>query len=237
MFEGWGMTETSPAGALAPPMGVRKGAGCVGPPMPGVRLKLVDPDTRADRVAHEDLVPFPDDSLPFDDEAAVTGEIAVQGPNVFEGYHNRPEANEQVFDDEGWFYTGDIARVDADGFLWMIDRVDDVIVVGGEDVYPATVEDALYDHPAVAEAAVVAAPHEVKGEAPVAYVVTESDADVTEAELREFTLDHVATYAHPRRIFFVETLPRGGTRKVKRYKLEERAERDTGGAVSASDKL
>jgi long-chain acyl-CoA synthetase len=237
MFEGWGMTETSPAGALAPPMGVRKGAGCVGPPMPGVRIKLVDPDTRADRVAHEDLVPFPDGSLPFDDEAAVTGEIAVKGPNVFEGYHNRPEINERVFDDDGWFYTGDIARVDADGFLWMIDRVDDVIAVGGEDVYPATVEDALYDHPAVAEAAVVAAPHEIKGEAPVAYVVAESDADVTEPELREFALDRVATYAHPRRVFFVEALPRGGTRKVKRYKLEERAEHDTGGGVSSGDEL
>jgi len=237
MFEGWGMTETSPAGALAPPMGVRKGAGCVGPPMPGVQLKLVDPETRADRVAHEDLVPFPADSLEFEDDAAVTGELAVRGPNVFAGYHDRPETNERAFDDEGWFYTGDIARVDEDGFFWVIDRADDVIIVGGENVYPAEVEDALYDHPAVAEAAVVAAPHEVKGEAPVAYVVTDPEATVDEAELREFALDRVATYAHPRRVFFAESLPRGGTRKVKRYRLEERAERDTGGGLSPSDRL
>ena len=237
MFEGWGMTETSPAGALAPPMGVRKGAGCVGPPMPGVEIKLVDPDSRADRVAHADLVPFPADSLDFDDDAAVTGEIAVRGPNVFAGYHDRPETNEAVFDDEGWFYTGDIARVDEDGFLWVVDRADDVIIVGGENVYPAEVEDALYDHPAVAEAAVVAAPHGVKGEAPVAYVVPEAGAEVDETALREFAIERVATYAHPRRVFFVDALPRGGTRKVKRYELEARAERDVDGELSSGGTL
>ena len=237
MFEGWGMTETSPAGTLTPPMGVRKGAGCVGPTMPNVEIKLVDPETREDRVAYEDLSPFPDEELDFDDAAAVTGEITVRGPNVFEGYHNRPEKNERVFDDEGWFYTGDIARVDADGFFWMVDRADDMIIVGGENVYPAEVEDALYEHPGVAEAAVVAAPHEIKGEAPVAYVVLESGAEVGEEELRRFTLDHVATYAHPRRIFFVAALPRGGTQKVQRYRLEERAERDVGGELSSSERL
>ncbi len=237
MFEGWGMTETSPAGALAPPMGVRKGAGCVGPPMPGVEIKLVDPDSRADRVAHADLVPFPADSLDFDDDAAVTGEIAVRGPNVFAGYHDRPETNGAVFDDEGWFYTGDIARVDEDGFLWVVDRADDVIIVGGENVYPAEVEDVLYDHPAVAEAAVVAAPHAVKGEAPVAYVVPEADAEVDETALRGFAIERVATYAHPRRVFFVDALPRGGTRKVKRYELEARAERDVDGELSSGGTL
>ena len=218
-------------------MGVRKGAGCVGPPMPGVEIKLVDPDSRADRVAHADLVPFPADSLDFDDDAAVTGEIAVRGPNVFAGYHDRPETNEAVFDDEGWFYTGDIARVDEDGFLWVVDRADDVIIVGGENVYPAEVEDALYDHPAVAEAAVVAAPHGVKGEAPVAYVVPEAGAEVDETALREFAIERVATYAHPRRVFFVDALPRGGTRKVKRYELEARAERDVDGELSSGGTL
>ena len=237
MFEGWGMTETSPAGTLAPPMGVRKDAGCAGPMMPNVQIKLVDPETREDRVAYEDLVPFPSDNLDFEDQGAVTGEIAVRGPNVFEGYHNRPEKNARVFDDEGWFYTDDIARVDEDGFLWMVDRADDMIIVGGENVYPAEVEDALYEHPAVAEAAIVAAPHEIKGEAPIAYVVLEDGERIGETELRRFTLDHVATYAHPRRIFFVDELPRGGTQKVQRFKLEERAERDVGGELSSSERL
>jgi long-chain acyl-CoA synthetase len=103
----------------------------------------------------------------------------------------------------------------------MVDRADDMIIAGGENIYPAEVEEGLYAHPAVAEAAVVAAPHEVKGEAPVAFVVLEEGADVTEQELREFSLDHVPTYAHPRRIFFVDELPRSATQKVQRYKLEE----------------
>jgi long-chain acyl-CoA synthetase len=119
----------------------------------------------------------------------------------------------------------------------MVDRADDMIIVGGENVYPAEVEDALYEHPAVAEAAVVAAPHEVKGEAPVAYVVCEDGEQVGEKALRRFTLDHVATYAHPRRIFVVEELPRSGTQKVQRFKLEERAERDVGGELSSSERL
>jgi len=236
MFEGYGMTETTATGAITPPMGARKAAGCAGPMMPGVEMKLVDPETREDRVAYEDLVPFPSEDLDFADERAVMGEVAIRGPMVFDGYHDRPEKNREVFDD-GWFYTKDIARVDEDAYFWIVDRADDMLIVGGENVYPAEVEDALYEHPDVAEAAVVGAPHEIKGEAPVAYVVLEPDADGNEAELRRFTLDHVATYAHPRRIFFVDELPRGGTQKVQRYKLEDRAEEDVGGELSSSDRL
>ena len=106
----------------------------------------------------------------------------------------------------------------------MVDRADDMIIAGGENIYPAEVEGALYEHPDVAEAAVVGAPHEIKGEAPVAFVVLEEGAEVSEAELREFSLDHVATYAHPRRIFFVDELPRSATQKVQRYRLEEDVE-------------
>ena len=95
-----------------------------------------------------------------------TGEIAVRGPTVFEGYYRRPEKTDAVFDDDGWFYTEDIARVDEDGYFWMVDRADDMIIAGGENIYPAEVEDALYEHPDVAEAAVVAAPHEVKARRP-----------------------------------------------------------------------
>lgn len=237
MFEGWGMTETSPAGTLVPPMGTRKGAGCVGPMMPNVELKLVDPVTREEIVAYEDIVPFPSESLDFEDEDSVTGEIAIRGPTVFEGYHDLPDKNEEVFDDEGWFYTDDIARVDEDGYFWMVDRANDMIIVGGENVFPAEVEDALYEHPAVVEAAVVAAPHETKGEAPVAYVVLEDGVGISEKELRTFTLDHVATYAHPRRIFFVDELPRGGTQKVQRFKLENKVEEFIDGELSSSERL
>jgi len=112
-----------------------------------------------------------------------------------------------------------------------------MMIAGGENVYPAEVEDALYEHPAVAEAAVVAAPHEVKGEAPVAFVVLEEGADVSEEELRRFSLDHVATYAHPRRVFFVDELPRSATQKVQRFELEEEVEGRLGGSLESSDRL
>jgi len=220
MVEGWGMTETAPAGTIEPARGVRKEAGCVGPPVADVRMKVVDPETRETKVGPDDLHPRPSDDVDWDDEEAVTGEIAITGENVFQGYYGRPEKNDEAFDDEGWFYTEDIARVDEDGYFWMVDRADDMLIVGGNNVYPAEVEDALYDHGAVAEAAVVAAPHEVKGEAPVAFVVLEGGAEVTEEELRRFALDHVPTYAHPRRVFFVDDLPRSATQKVQRFRLE-----------------
>jgi long-chain acyl-CoA synthetase len=235
MVEGWGMTETAPAGTVEPSRGVRKAAGCIGPPVPNIDLKLVDPHTRETKVGPEDLHPRPSEDIPFEDMEAVTGEIAVRGEQVFQGYHGRPEKNEAVFDDEGWFYTEDIARVDEDGYFWMVDRADDMMIVGGNNVYPAEVEDALYDHEAVAEAAVVAGPHDVKGEAPVAFVVLEEGVDATEDDLRRFALDHVPTYAHPRRVFFVEELPRSATQKVQRYQLEEALDERLDGPLTSEE--
>jgi long-chain acyl-CoA synthetase len=223
MIEGWGMTETAPAGTIEPSHGVRKAAGCIGPVLEVCDVKLVDPDTRETKVTTDQLEPFPEGDLDFEGEET-TGELAIKGPNVFEGYFKLPEKTEAVFDEDGYFVTEDIMRVDEDGYLWMVDRSDDMIIAGGENIYPAEVEDALYEHPDVAEAGVCAAPHVVKGEAPVAFVVLEEGSDVTEEELRKFTLDHVATYAHPRRIWFVDELPRSATQKVQRYRLEEMAE-------------
>ena len=237
MTEGWGMTETGPAGTVEPSRGVRKSAGCIGPVLRGIDLKLVDPETRETRVSTDQLEPHPDEDIDFTDEDQVTGEIAIRGPNVFEGYYNRPEKTREVKDDDGWFYTEDIARVDQDGYFWMVDRADDMIIAGGENIYPAEVEDALYEHPDVAEAAVVGVPHEVKGEAPVAFVVLEEGSDVREEALRDFSLDHVATYAHPRRVFFLDELPRSATQKVQRFKLEEEAEERLDGPLGSSQEL
>jgi long-chain acyl-CoA synthetase len=244
LIEGWGMTETTPAGTTNSVRGIIKGAGCIGRPSPDIELKLVDPVTRETRVAAEWLDPHKPvditDHVDFEDEASYTGEIAVRGPQVFEGYHGMPERTAEVFDDEGWFYTDDIARVDEDRFLWMVDRADDMIIVGGENVYPAEVENALFDHPDIAEAAVVGAEHTVKGEAPVAFVVLATDADpdaVTERAVREFVLERVPTYAHPRRVFFVDELPRSGTRKVQRYRLAEQAAERLGGPLEPSEEL
>ncbi len=222
MFEIWGMTETAASGSIEPLRGVRKEAGCIGPPLTNVELKLVDPETRETRVAFDEIHPIPGEGLDVEDREEVTGEIAIRGEVVFEAYHERPEKTDAVFDDEGWFYTGDIARVDGDGYFWYVDRADHMMVVGGENVYPAEVEKALHEHPDVAEVGVVSAPHLVKGEAPVAFVVPADDAHVSEEDLRSFALERVADYAHPRRVFFVEDLPRSATRKVQRHKLKEK---------------
>ncbi|MFB6143399.1 MAG: class I adenylate-forming enzyme family protein, partial [Halorientalis sp.] len=128
MGEGWGMTETAPAGTLEPLRGVRKEAGCIGPVLDGIDIKLVDPETRETKISTDQLTPRVDDDIDFSDPENVTGEIAVRGPNVFEGYYQLPEKTEQVFDDEGFFYTEDIARVDEDGYFWMVDRADDMII-------------------------------------------------------------------------------------------------------------
>jgi long-chain acyl-CoA synthetase len=244
LMEGWGMTETTAAGAAADPRGSTKGAGCVGWPMPDFEIRLVDPETRTVRIDEDALDPLRprhegEDPLAGLDEEELTGEIAIRGPQVFQGYHGLPETNDAVFDDEGWFYTEDIARVDEEGELWMVDRADDMMIVGGENVYPAEVEDVLYDHPDIDEAAVVGAPHEIKGEAPVAFVTPQPGVDaeqLEEHEIRRFALDRVASYAHPRRVFVVSELPRSGTRKVQRYKLEVEAEERVG-ELEPSDEL
>lgn len=108
-----------------------------------VQVKLVDSRTREGRVAYEDLAPFPREDLDFQSEEAVSGEIAIRGPNVFVGYFDREDLNEEVFDGDGWFFTEDIARVDKVGFFRMVDRADDMVIVGGENVYPAEGKDAF----------------------------------------------------------------------------------------------
>ncbi len=235
MGEGWAMTETAGTGTVQRP-GVEmwNPSGCIGSPMYNLNVKLVDDDRET--VVPPEVVSYR--TPPPDDEwVGREGEIAVKGPQVFEEYHDRPEATRQAFDDEGWFYTGDRAEFDEEGMLWIQGRTDDMILVGGENVYPEQVENALNEHPDVEEAGVAGVPHEVKGEAPVAFVVLDDDADVEEDDLRRYALDNVPSYAHPRRVFFVDDVPRSATRKVQRFKLEERAEENLDGSLESSDRL
>ncbi len=198
--EGWGMTENVTCGALN--LGnTSKKAGCAGWPFPNIEIKLVDPESR------ETVVPW--DEISFDGELKdervnQEGEISIRGPVVFEGYYNMPEKNEEVFDEDGWFYTGDLGRIDEDKALWIVDRTDDMIIAGGENIYPSEVEDVLMEHSDITEAAVVPASHKTKGEAPVAFVTTTAESDLSEKEIREFSLERVPTYAHPRKVFFKE---------------------------------
>jgi long-chain acyl-CoA synthetase len=234
MGEGWAMTETAAAGAvLRQGTDLWKPSGCVGKPMHNVELRLVDPDTGDVVVSHRVL----DATTPPPDERYVgaEGEIAVRGPQVFDGYHGLPEKTDEVFDDEGWFHTGDVAELDEDGDLWIRGRTDDMIHVGGENVYPEQVENVLNDHPAVTEAGAAGVPHEVKGEAPVAFVVSEDG--IGEGVLRRYALERLPSYAHPRRVFFVDDVPRSATQKVQRYRLRERAKDRVGGELEPSGRL
>lgn len=204
LLEAYGLTEGGPVVSLSPRWGVTK-VGSTGLAIPGCETLVVDVDT------DESVTP------------GEVGELLVSNPGLGR-YHNRPDENERAFVDRGgqtFLRTGDLATKDEDGYHSIIGRVDDMMIVGGENVYPTEVEDLLLSHEAVSDVAVVSAPHETKGEAPVAFVVTADE--ISEADLKEYTLEHGPAYAHPRRIFFIDSLPLTGTEKVDRQRLEEKA--------------
>jgi len=140
------------------------------------------------------------------------------------GYYGLPDANEEAFTEEGgrrWFHTGDIGYHDEDGFFYVVDREKHMIVTGGYNVYPREVEELLFEHPDVADAAVAGIPDERRGETIKAFIVRTPDADVTEDEIKEYCLTNLAEYKHPREVEFVQELPRTTTGKVQKFKLRE----------------
>jgi long-chain acyl-CoA synthetase len=196
--EGYGLTETSPVVAYA--VGTGAPLGSIGRPLPGVEMRLVDSDG--------------DDVLVGD-----AGEVWVRGPNVFAGYWNDPEATAAVLDDEGWLHTGDLAMIDDHGFLFIVDRVKDLIIVSGFNVYPAEVEEVLAEHPDIAESAVVGVDHPHTGEAVKAFVVVRPGADLEEDDVIAFVADRLARYKCPTKVRFVAEIPRGLGGKILRRTL------------------
>jgi long-chain acyl-CoA synthetase len=223
IYEGYGLTETSPVTHFNSPEKGRR-VGSIGKPLPGVHSLVVDEDFEA--VPPVERGPLAEDDAELDD---VVGEIVVSGPNVMEGYHERPEANAEVFTDHGgrrWFHTGDLGYHDEDGYYYVVDREKHMIVTGGYNVYPREVEELLFEHEAVADAAVVGIPDDRRGETVKAFVVPVPDADVTADEIREFCLANLAEYKHPREVAFVDELPRTTTGKVQKFELRAREEED-----------
>jgi long-chain acyl-CoA synthetase len=147
------------------------------------------------------------------------GEIQIKGPNVMKGYWNLPEATQDSIR-AGWFSTGDIARVDEDGYYYILDRKKDLIIRGGYNVYPREVEEALHEHPAVAEVVVIGVVHDTLGEEVGAAVVLKKGALAEPNELREFVRKRVAAYKYPRRIWFLDRLPTGPTGKLLRPEVK-----------------
>jgi len=199
ILEGYGLSETSPVASFNHPDKERK-PGSIGTPVEGVEMRVVDPDGK-------------------DVPTGKVGEITIRGHNVMKGYWQRPEATAEAIPD-GWFRTGDLARIDSDGDFYIVDRKKELIIRGGYNVYPREVEEALYEHPSVAEVAVIGIPHESLGEEVGAAVALKPGATATPEELRAFAKERVAAYKYPRHVWFVAELPKGPTGKILRRSVK-----------------
>jgi long-chain acyl-CoA synthetase len=200
ILEGYGLSETSPVASFNHPDRERK-PGSIGTPVAGVEMRVVDADG-AELSRGE------------------VGEIVIRGHNVMKGYWNRPEATADAIDAEGWFHTGDMGTVDEDGFFFIVDRKKDMIIRGGYNVYPREIEEVLYEHPAVREAAVIGVPHPELGEEVAAAVALKQGVTATEHEIRDYVKSQVAAYKYPRRVWFVDDLPKGATGKIVKREID-----------------
>jgi long-chain acyl-CoA synthetase len=153
------------------------------------------------------------------------GEIVIRGHNIMKCYWEREEATSEAINDDGWFHSGDMGKVDEDGYFFIVDRKKELIIRGGYNVYPREVEEILYEHPAVQEVAVVGVPDEALGEEVGAAVVLKKGADADADELKAFVKEHVAAYKYPRKVWFLDELPKGPTGKIlkREIKTPERA--------------
>ncbi len=200
ILEGYGLSETSPVASFNHPDRERK-PGSIGTPIEGVEMKVVDDDGN---------------EIPQGEP----GEIVIRGHNVMKGYWKRPEATEEAISAEGWFRTGDMATVDSDGYFFIVDRKKDLIIRGGYNVYPREIEEVIYEHPAVREAAVVGVAHDDLGEEVGAAIALKEGEEASEDEIRAHCKEQVAAYKYPRVIWFVDELPKGPTGKILKREIE-----------------
>ena len=198
ILEGYGLTEATTVVSAHRVSGVRK-LGSVGQPIPGVEVKILDDDDR---------------ELPRGD----VGEICVRGPGVMLGYYRMPEETAKVVRN-GWLHTGDVGRLDADGYLYIVERKKDLIIRGGFNVYPRDVEEVLYAHPGIAEAAVVGERDPLMGEEVVAFVVLKPGAEAGADAIIAFCRERLAKYKCPRRVRFLDSLPKSPVGKILRKEL------------------
>jgi long-chain acyl-CoA synthetase len=199
ILEGYGLSETSPVASFNHPDRERK-AGSIGTPIAGVEMKVVDDG--GEEVPRGEV-----------------GEIVIRGHNVMKGYWNRPEATADAIDADGWFKTGDLARIDEDGYFFIVDRKKELIIRGGFNVYPREIEDVLYEHSAIREAAVIGVPHDQLGEEVAAAVSLKPGASITPDELRAYVKQQVAAYKYPRHVWIVDDLPKGPTGKILKREI------------------
>lgn len=203
VIEGYGLTESGPVLTLQPRWGVRR-QGSIGLPLPDVEVRLVGADGH-------------------DVEVGEVGELWARHESNALGYHNLPEATLERFTDDGWMRSGDLVRADDDGFIYFCGRIDDMLNVGGENVYPAEVEALIAQHPEVLDVSVVGAEHPVKGTVPVAFVVLAPGSTLTPGEIKDHFMQNGPAFAHPREVHILETMPLAPTGKTDRRQLQRRA--------------
>jgi len=199
--ESYGLTEISPVACVERPHMERRAGSC-GIVFPGMEPKIVDHN---------------DEEVP-DGEV---GELIIQGPTHMLGYFKMPEETKEAIRD-GWLHTGDLFRKDRDGYLYFVDRLKHMIVTAGYNIYPKEVENVLYNHPDVLEAAVIGIPDPVKGDIPKAYIVPSGDREPNEKEIIDYCRQNLAAYKIPRTVEFVEALPQTASGKIKKYVLKEK---------------
>ena len=200
--QGYGLTETSPFASFLGPQRCLEKLGSAGLPPVHTDIRIVD-GSNSPVAANE------------------RGEICIKGPNIMKGYWNRPDATASAIDELGWFHSGDVGYLDEEGYLYICDRLKDMVISGGENVYPAEVESVLFEHPAVAEVAVIGLPDDTWGEAVTAVAALVPDTDLTLAELRGFAEAKLARYKLPLRLHLVDALPRNPAGKVLKFQLRE----------------
>jgi len=198
VLEGYGLSETSPVSSSNHPDRERK-PGSIGTPLEGVEMQVVD----------EDDNPVPQGEV---------GEIVIRGHNIMKGYWQRPDATAEAMRN-GWFHSGDMARVDEEGYFYIVDRKKDLIIRGGYNVYPREVEEVLYEHPKIREAAVLGIPHDEWGEEIGACVVVHDGEELAEAEVSEYVKERIAAYKYPRVVWFIDELPKGPTGKILKREI------------------
>ena len=202
LVEGYGLSECSPVTHVNPLDGNAR-PGSIGLPIPNTEIKLVNPESGS----------------PV--EEGEPGELCVRGPQVMQAYWNRPADTAEVLDRDGWLHTGDIATMDEDGYFYIVDRLKDVIITGGENVYPTEIEDVLASHPKIHEVAVAGVKHAVGGEIAKAYIVLRDGETLTRREIMQFCSDKLARYKIPRQFEFRAELPKSAVGKVLRRELED----------------
>ena len=207
LFEGYGLSEASPVTHFNPPFAGESREGSIGIPLTSTDARIVDVDTGAEE-------------LPIGE----SGELVIKGPQVMKGYWNMPEETEDTLKD-GWLYTGDVARMDEDGYFYIVDRKKDMILSGGYNVYPREIEEVLFEHEDVAEAVAIGVPDEYRGETVKAFVVKMQGSGVMEEEILAFCKERLAPYKAPKTVEFREELPKSTVGKLLRRVLveEERA--------------